>query len=187
MKIETLPHGDSKAASALVRLMKEHGAEDHPLLNELRMYAFWSATTWVLYNARGVPLSLNSTKIGKRANGKFEPCANWYGAYTLPEHRRKGYATRLYEATLKPMKEAGNVCTKSLCSSSGGLGLDVSLGHLCWGRVPTGEVFAHTPLPWAAHEFTELDVPPGAPRNYVMTQSEIDALIKEGLRYDKTS
>jgi hypothetical protein len=181
-RIETLPREDGKAATAISKLMKAHGADNHPVLKELGLYTFWGATTMVMYNEDDVPVSLNCTKIGKRKKNVFEPYANWYGAYTLPTERRKGYARELYFSMESAALIAGCRRIKSLAGSSAGLGLHMSLGHQCWGKTANNEVWVDSPLPEHAHLYKGL-TPPQAPGPRMLVP-ELKQLLKQGLRYD---
>ncbi len=178
-----LPFGDVPAAQAVVNVMRELSGDKHPLFAEVRMYVFQGARTWVLYNG-DFPVSLHCTKIGKRKKNVWEPVANWYAAYTLPAYRRRGHAYRLYAEMEKEAIKAGCRHVKSLAGSSAGLGLHRALQHRCWGQVPTGEVFVYSPLPGQEHLYPKGAVPPQAPQELTMTKAEINALIKQGLRYD---
>jgi len=154
----------------------------HPVLAETGLYVFWGATVYVYFDEDDVPLSMNCTKFGKRKKNVWEPYGNWYGAYTLPAHRRMGYAYRLYAEVERDLVKAGCRRIKSLAGSSAGLGLHRALRHQCWGLTAENEVFVDSVLPGHEGKYTGL-TPPQAPGN-LMTSKEVDFFIKKGLRYD---
>jgi GNAT superfamily N-acetyltransferase len=182
MPIIELPEGNVPAAQAVVNEMLKLGADKHPVLTELRRDVFRGGRTWVLYD--GVrPVSLNCTKFGKRHKNIWEPYANWYGAYTLPDLRRRGHAYRLYAEVERLAVLAGCRRIKSLAGSRAGLGLHRALHHQCWGRTENDEVFVDSVLPGHEGKYTGL-TPPQAPGT-LLGARELDAIMKEGLRYDK--
>lgn len=178
-----LPFGDVPAAQAVVNRMRALGAPKHPVLTELRRDVFRGGTLWVSYDIESEPASLNCTKIGKRKKNAWEPYANWYSAYTMPEQRRLGYASELYRVAEHAALAAGCRRLKSLAGSSAGLGLHAYLKHACWGLTLNGEVFVDTPLPGFEAFYQDLGAPAQAPGE-LMRNSDIRKLIKQGLRYD---
>lgn len=188
IQVQEITRPDDKAnqrhVNDWVKQMRANGAEAHPVLQEMGLYVFWGARVWVLGDAQGNPLSIHATKIGKRKKNIWEPAANWYAAYTLPAHRRRGHAYRLYAEMEREAVMAGCRHVKSLAGSAAGLGLHLSLRHKCWGQVPTGEVFVYSPLPGFEHIYPKGATPPQAPCPEPLSQSNIRDLIKKGLRYD---
>jgi hypothetical protein len=184
-RVVELPFGNVPAAQAVVNQLKLLSGEKHTLFSEVRVYVFQGARSWVMYRGND-PISLHVTKIGKRKKNVWEPVANWYAAYTLPEERRRGHAYRLYVEMEGVALRAGCRHVKSLAGSSAGLGLHNALHHRCWGTVPTGEVFVYSPLPGSEHIYPIGAAPPGAPLLKKLSYAEINALIKQGLRYDIT-
>jgi GNAT superfamily N-acetyltransferase len=178
-----LPIVNPTELKEIVASLRERGADNHPVLKEAALYQFWGAATYVMKDKEG-PVSLIQMKLGKRKKNAWEPYANWYGAYTLPSHRRQGHATALYKALERCATDVGCRRVKSLAGSSAGLGLHHSLGHQCWGRTPAGEVWVDSPLPGHEIVYTTMGSPPQAP-GPLMTAKDIAAQIKEGLRYDK--
>lgn len=184
------PVADLGLIKAAVKRLGERGAETgelkrHPVLTETALYVFWGARVWLLTDDTE-PLSIHVSKIGKRKKNKWEPYMNWYGAYTLPDHRRRGHAYKLYAAAEKVAVSAGCRRVKSLAGSSAGLGLHLALKHQAWGRTPAGEVYIDSPLPFKGWEdlYDPKEQPAQAPGPR-MSQAEISALIITGLRYDK--
>lgn len=178
-----LLQGDVPAAQAVVNRMRELGAPKHPVLTDMRRDAFRGGTVWVAYDTSRDPVSINCTKIGKRKSNAWEPYANWYSAYTMPQWRRSGYATELYRVAEAAALAAGCRRIKSLAGSSAGLALHASLRHSCWGMTPNGEVFVDSALPGFEAFYQDLGTPAQAPGS-LMNLREIKALIKRGLRYD---
>lgn len=173
---------DKDTLKEVLRHFKPHDGNTHPVLREAALYAFWGALITVKY-LDNAPASINMTKIGKRKKNTWEPYANWYGAYTLPAHRRTGLATELYKNAESLALAAGCHRIKSLAGSSAGLALHRSLGHACWGMTANGEVWVDSPLPGHGGRYGA-NLPPQAP-GARMTDAEIDNMIKKGLRYDK--
>lgn len=170
----------------VIARMRALGADNHPVLKEASLYSFWGAVCYVAYNgAQDAPVSIHQAKIGKRKKNVWEPYMNWYGAYTLPAYRRQGYASQLYRTVEQLAVDVGCRRVKSLAGSSAGLGLHRSLGHQCWGLTPTGECFVDSPLPGSELHYTPGMKPSQAPGDR-MTTAQVNALIKEGLRYDKS-
>lgn len=180
MMIQRLPLGDAKAAAEVVKMMD---TPMHTVLRELGLYVFWGGHLWVGYE-RGMPVALTCGRIGKRKKNLWEPYLNWYGAFTVPSHRREGYATVLYRAMEAAAAEAGCRRVKSLAGSRAGLALHQALGHQCWGKTENCEVFVDSPLPGCMSLYKGM-TPPQAPKDKPMTSIEFNNIIKEGLRYDK--
>lgn len=181
-----LPESEVPWAQGVVNdMIKLYGADKHPVLTELRRDVFRGGRTWVL-NKDGIPTSIHCSRIGKRKKNKFEPYANWYGAYTLPAERRKGYAYRLYSHVEAEAVKAGCRRIRSLAGSSAGLGLHLALRHKCWGLTPDNEVWVDSPLPFPGwEEFYEVgEVPPQVPRQTPLSLIEVHKYIRDGLRYD---
>lgn len=171
--------------AALARLMRDAGADNHPVLKELGLYAFWGATTLALWEG-GVPLSVISMKLGKRKKNIWEPYANWYGAYTLPSHRRKGLATQLYREMEDRAQTFGCRRLKSLAGSRAGLGLHMSLGHQAWGHTSNGEIQIDTPLPIYEEFYRDKGAPPTAiARKTQIPPGMLADIMRKGLRYDE--
>lgn len=95
----------------------------------------------------GELVSVNVTNFSKRARknawGRY---LNFYLAYTVPEHRLKGYASRLVEHVEKTAIEGGWNRMKSLAGSYGGMRLHMHFGHQFWGIAKKGEFIVDTPL-----------------------------------------
>jgi len=94
-------------------------------------------------------VSLNVTNFSKRprknAWGRYLNC---YLAYTRPEDRRKGYATKLMEHIEEQAIVQGYSRMKSLAGSYLGVRLHMRMGHQFWGvaRFKKGELIVDTPL-----------------------------------------
>ena len=183
IQIETIT--DTARLRGVVKAMVEaSGGTAHPVLKESALYMFWGALTLALWEPkRDVATSLLQMKLGKRKKNVWEPYANWYGAYTLPDRRRQGHAYRLYAEAEKAAVDAGCRRVKSLAGSVAGLGLHRALHHQCWGLTDGGEIFVDSPLPGHEERYTGL-TPPQAP-GALMTEAELNRVALEGLRYDK--
>jgi GNAT superfamily N-acetyltransferase len=177
---------DKLEIKRLIKLMKSHSNDNHPVISgsDINLYIFYGAV-FLFKMDGGVPVSVNMTKIGKRKKNVWEPYANWYGAYTLPDCRRAGLATELYRATEELALAAGCRRIKSLAGSSAGLALHHSLGHQCWGKTENDEVWVDSPLPGHEHLYSHNMTPPQTPSMFRMTTSDIIQNIQSGLRYDK--
>ena len=182
MSVVHLPFGGVPAAQAVVNLMVFNGADKHTVLKDLRLNVFHGGHVWVLYEAEQ-PVSFNCTKFGKRKGNVWEPYANWYSAYTVPWERRKGHATVLYRIVEGLAAAAGCRRIKSLAGSRAGLALHHSLRHACWGLTPNNEVWVDSPLPGYEAMYIDKGAPPQV-LGELMSNSEIKAFIKKGLRYD---
>lgn len=183
-QIVWVPDGDVDAVQSIVRLMRDAGAEIHPLWAEFRVYTFWGASTVVLWEG-DTPISINSTKIGKRKKNIWEPYANWYAAYTLPDWRHRGYATRLFREVEDRAQTAGCRRVKSLAASRAGLGLHHHLGHTAWGLTDKREVIVDAPLALYEDFYADKGPPPQVPLGSPMSKALIKSIMKGGLRYDK--
>lgn len=183
MIIEKLELGNVPVAQIIVNQMLKAGAEKHPVLTELRRDVFRGGSVWVMGTGAGDVFSIHCSRIGKRKKNKWEPFMNWWGAYTLPEFRRKGLATLLYQEAERVAVAAGCRRVRSLAGSSAGLGLHLKLKHRCWGLTPTDEVWVDSPLPTHEGEYAWAEQPPQAPGPF-MKRADILQQIKTGLRYD---
>lgn len=155
----------------------------HPVLKEASLYQFWGATTLVRVKKDRV-ISIHQSKIGKRKKNKWEPYMNWYGAFTVPDERRKGHATALYRQLEAFAVDAGCRRVKSLAGSRAGLALHRSLKHQCWGWTKNDEIFVDSPLP-GAEGYYEPGEPPAQAPSTLMHAAQIEHVIARGLRYDK--
>lgn len=185
MFIQRLSFGDVPAAQAVVNRMR-YLSEGHRVLTELRRDVFYGGTVWVAWQDHEggpVPVSIHCTKLGKRKKNIWEPYANWYSAFTLPQYRRQGHATTLYRQMEQEALAAGCRRVKSLAGSSAGLALHLSLGHQCWGQTDNNEVWVDSPLPGCSGPYQGL-APPQAPAQRPSPKWELAQIIKQGLRYD---
>jgi len=176
-------HQNPDLVKQMVKKMRVESGEKHPVISDINLYIFYGARiTFWMEGDRAI--SVNMTKIGKRKKNLWEPYANWYGAYTLPEYRRKGFAESLYAYVEQAAVDAGCRRVKSLAGSSAGLGLHMSLGHQCWGKTANDEVWVDSPLPGSEQLYAADQTPPRAP-GQLMTTEQLKAILNEGLRYDK--
>lgn len=182
--IEQLTPGDVPAAQYLVNAMLAVGAEKHPVLTELRRDVWRGARVWVCADNRtGLPLAMTCGKLGKRKKNLWEPYLNWYGAYTLPAYRRRGYATALYRRMEAEALSAGCRRVKSLAGSAAGAALHLSLGHQFWGKTLNDELWVDSPLPGWEALYAEEGNPPQVP-GVRLSPRAVRFSMKEGLRYD---
>jgi GNAT superfamily N-acetyltransferase len=171
----------------LIKDMRDASGEKHPVISgsDVNLYLFYGAVICVKY-AGLTPVSVNMTKIGKRKKNIWEPYANWYGAYTLPSHRRQGHATELYRHVEGLAVSAGCRRIKSLAGSGAGLALHKSLNHDCWGLTPNHEVWVDSALPGSEQHYAEGSVPPQAPASKKMTPAQmVQLIVNQELRYDR--
>lgn len=192
--IVMLPIHDVPAAQRVVNLMRYIGAEKHPVLTEVRRDVFYGGSVWVLYDdlhpgdLEPVPLSIHVTKLGKRKKNKWEPYANWYTAYTTPDHRRKGHATALYRAMETEAIAKGCRRVKSLAGSKAGALLHMSLGHQCWGETDNHELAYDTALPGSEALYGK-EPPPQVPCDMPYSKATVNHIINANfsreLRYDR--
>lgn len=156
------------------------------VLKQVDLCAFWGSRIWVATDDRGGLLSFNMTKLGKRKKNVWEPYANWYLAYTIPEARRRGHATALSRVMRSAAVEAGCVRLRSLAGSWAGFSLHVALGDAFWGLTDRMEVVVDSPLVEKAWPNTI----PGAVRNACadplrLTPEDVFTLTGGKLHYDR--
>jgi len=95
----------------------------------------------------GELLSVNVTNFSKsKRKNAWGRYLNFYLAYTVPEHRYKGYASRLVEHVERTALEQGYNRMKSLAGSYAGVRLHMRFGHQFWGIAKRGEFMVDTPL-----------------------------------------
>lgn len=169
---------------AVVRLMRDAGAEPHPLWAEFRVYTFWGASTVVQWEDN-LPVSIHASKIGKRKKNVWEPYVNWYAAYTLSAWRRMGYATRLFREVEDRAQTQGCRRVRSLAASRAGLGLHDHLGHQVWGLTDKDEAIVDAPLSLYDTFYADKGPPPTSKMAKPYTAAQIRGIMKGGLRYDK--
>jgi len=170
----------------LIKSLRKVACETHPVISgsDVSLYIFYGAE-FLFKFIDDIPVSVNMTKIGKRKKNIWEPYANWHGAYTIPDMRRKGIATELYFCSEKRALESGCRRIKSLAGSSAGLALHHSLNHQCWGKTNNNEIWIDSPLPGYESLYDDSMFPSQAPSKSKMTDIDIIETIKQGLRYDK--
>lgn len=134
---------------------------------------------WQLATDTGNVVSWNATYLakGKKADG-WGKYANFYLAYTLPEFRKQGLATMLYNHVVENARAAGMFRIKSLVLSKLGYYLHRGLGHKFWGVEIKGELVVDEPL-------IERAWPDGVPKKaraalnpHIMDQAEIDTWLE---------
>lgn len=181
--IEELPFGNVPVAQAMVNRMIDLGADKHPVLVDLRRDVFRGGRVWVAYRDE-VPVALNCSRIGKRNSNIWEPYVAWWGNYTMPNERNKGHSTALWKRVEKVALAAGCKRVNSLAGSAAAVGLYNKLMFHLWGKTENGEVYMDSPLQGFEGHYRWADSPPKAPHPQRLTQREIKAIIKEGLKYD---
>lgn len=149
-----------KAATAL---FKDEPTENEykftkQLVKTISQLDFWGARMWV-WEVDGKAVSINATRFSegpsRDAWGKY---SSWYLAYTLPGHRRKGYATNLQIYIEHLAREAGMGRLRSLVGSWGGFRLHYRMGHDFWGLTDRGELVVDSPI-----DFSK-EFPSGVPK-----------------------
>lgn len=178
-------------ASQLGTLLRQLNAEQNgakcAVFAELRMYVWRGAEVYALIKD-GQPVSVYCGNYGKRKKNIFEPYANWYWSFTLPNERRKGHATKLYRHAEATAVERGCRRVRSLAGSAAGACLHMHVGHQFWGQKDTGELFLDTPLPGYAELYKDelgWRRPPLVPESEPWTYDKVRSVIQHGLRYDK--
>lgn len=92
-------------------------------------------------------VSVNVTNFSKsKRKNAWGRYLNFYLAYTIPEHRYKGYASLLVAEIEKRAIEGGWNRMKSLAGSYAGVRLHMHFGHQFWGIAKKGELIVDTPL-----------------------------------------
>ena len=96
----------------------------------------------------GELVSVNVTNFSKsKRKNAWGRYLNFYLAYTVPEHRHKGYASLLVEEIERRAIEGGWNRMKSLAGSYAGVRLHMHFGHQFWGiGKKNGELVVDTPL-----------------------------------------
>jgi GNAT superfamily N-acetyltransferase len=111
-----------------------------------RIYPFYGATLFGGWLGDEL-VTVNATRFskGKKKNawGRY---TNFYLAYTVPSHRRRGYAVALQRHVEELAVGLGYHRLKSLTQSYLGLRLHMSLGHHFWGVNAKNEIIVDTPL-----------------------------------------
>lgn len=178
---------DVLEARAVYKELRALGVR-HPVIRELELNTYRGATACVVRSGLGTPLSVHSSKIGKRRSNVYEPYMNWYIAFTLPEYRRGGLATILYRAVEAKAEASGCRRVKSLAGSAEGAWLHYSLGHKMWGAIETGELIVDSALPGSVGLYTGAKDAPAQTKRVQekpMTKVELTIALRNGLRYDK--
>lgn len=125
--------------------------------NEVDLYLYREGTPF-LFLKDSEPVSLNITRLSSRkrrdAWGRY---SNFNIAYTLLNHRYKGYATALCTFIEQSLASQGYERMKSLIGSWGGYRLHTGLNHMMWGLGPNGCIAVDFPLRKGLF-------PPGIPR-----------------------
>jgi GNAT superfamily N-acetyltransferase len=94
-----------------------------------------------------VLISVNVTNFSKsKRKNAWGRYLNFYLAYTVPEYRHQGYASRLVEHVERTAIEQGYNRMKSLAGSYAGVRLHMRFGHTFWGIAKKGEFIVDTPL-----------------------------------------
>jgi GNAT superfamily N-acetyltransferase len=92
-------------------------------------------------------VSVNVTNFSKsKRKNAWGRYLNFYLAYTVPEHRYKGYASLLVEEIEQRAIAGGWNRMKSLAGSYAGVRLHMHFGHHFYGIAKKGELIVDTPL-----------------------------------------
>jgi GNAT superfamily N-acetyltransferase len=160
--------------------------ERSPVLAEIELHVFRGATLYTLQN-EGHILSYNVTRFGKRKKNIWEPYANWYTAYTIPNERRKGYARQLMQHIRILAIRAGCRRLKARAGTMLGLLLHVGMGDELWGVTEELDVLVDTPLV-RLEEYRGRKPPNSIPSSGMIPWSlgrVLEALAERPMRYEK--
>jgi len=137
-------------------------------------------------NLNGNLISINVTNIHKRRKNAWGRYINVYLAYTLPDYRYKGYASRLITHLEETAIAGGCNRLKSLAGSWAGVRLHMHFGHTFWGIAKTGEIVVDSPLA------PGMKFPDGIPEDvrnrtvepaHILTQSELYKILLTSERF----
>lgn len=192
MNLQSVDHHELKRLLKLTDLATDNPSRQ--ILKQINLCAFWGAGCWVALDGGGNLLSFNMTKVGKRRKNVWEPYANWYLAYTVPQYRLQGCAKELGLFVRHAALELGCRRIRSLAGSWAGAALHASMGDWFWGLTPDGEAVVDSPLDLTIAY--PQNVLPGSVRNalkgmpeFMMPAMSLDALLTmvggPALHYDK--
>lgn len=92
------------------------------------------------------PVSFLAIAYNKLPKGEWGKYINSYLVYTVPEHRRNGYATYLHHHVEADALRHGYARTQSLIKTYAGFRFHLNLGHTFWGLNKRGEMRCDSPL-----------------------------------------
>jgi GNAT superfamily N-acetyltransferase len=186
MKIEEIK--DKLVLRSLLKEWKQsEGIQrlDRAILGDADMLLWRGVKVLVAYDGdRGV--SLNIIHAGKRKKNAWEPYANFYTAWTVPDYRRQGWATRLYRHREQECITAGCRRLKALAGTRLGASFHRSLNHPIWCSTDKGELCIDSALisgiEWP--ESTPMGVRKYTDETKPLKLSEVDRMMSLGLRFD---
>jgi GNAT superfamily N-acetyltransferase len=118
------------------------------MLSESKIVVSLYGAPIIGFEVDGELVSINITSFAKsKRKNAWGRYVNFYLAYTVPDHRYKGYASQLVSHIERIALEQGYNRMKSLAGSYAGVRLHMHFGHQFWGiATKRGELIVDTPL-----------------------------------------